>query len=493
MRSAAPPAPVLEGRNASALIPIKQLTWRRIVLLVCVLAVLAFYVRCGLTYGKVLRPAEYRGGFQNLQADAFLAGQLDLRLDVPAGLAELDDPYDATANEPYRAAGLHDLTFYDGKLYAYFGPAPVVLLYIPARLLQLGELSSTFAVLVFCSGGFLASVGVLRTMVRRFLAPLSTATEAVSILALGLAAPMGWLVHIGRAYEVPIACGYCLVFSGLFFLTRGLFTSTTRPNANLMLGSLLLAGAVGARPNLFWLFGFIVFALAYLRWGALRGPIPRRAWSALLGPYVLVGLALAWYNWARFGSVSEFGTNYMMLGENIRLARADEFEFLRRGLFEYLISPARTRPGFPGISLRPMSFPLPTESNYIKEPVAGLLPNMPACLVGLLGLVGVAVMPHARRRQQRWLPLFVALLAGIALVVVAISSFHFHSVTMRYQVDYAPMLLLASVLGWIMFMQALRAGWVRRMAQTAAVFVVAWSAFFSIAITTYPCAGTGSC
>jgi len=234
-----------------------------------------------------------------------------------------------------------------------------------------------------------------------------------------------------------------------------------------------------------------VFALAYLRWGEATRVIPRPAWIALLVPYAVVAVVLGWYNWARFGSISEFGTSYMLLGENVRLARADELVFLRQGLFEYLLSPARRRPGFPGLALRPASFPSPSELSYLREPVAGLLPNMPASLLGILGLFAAW---RSRDAPQKWLALFIAVLAGVGLTVIAVSSFHFHGVTMRYQMDYAPMLLLASVLGWAMLAERLTAGTVAtRALQATAILVVAWSAFFSIAITTFPCAGTGSC
>src|SRR5438552_240412 len=414
--------PVPEGAQGSTG---RRATPHRVVLALCVCAVLGFYVRCAWTYGKDLDPAPQRVDFQNRLADAFLHGQLNLRLEVPAGLTALPDPYDSVANEQYRSAGLHDLTFYKGKIYAYFGPAPVLLLFVPFRLLRVGDLSPTLACLIFSVGGFFASVGVFLTMTRRFLRPLSTGGEALAVVALGFAAPVGWLISIGRGYEVPISCGYFLVFSGLYFLTRGLFAAPARPIANLALGSFLLAGAVGARPNLFWLFGFVVFALAYLRWGDDRRAIPRSTWIALLAPYAAVALALAWYNWARFDSVSEFGTTYMLLGENGRLARANELGFLRRGLFEYLLSPARRKPGFPGLRLRPPSFPLPTEANYIKEPIAGLLPNMPA---SVLGIVGIFASRKALAPRRRWLTLFAATVAGVGFIIVAVSSFHFHSV-----------------------------------------------------------------
>jgi hypothetical protein len=463
---------------------------RRVIVGLCCLLVLGFYIRSAWSYGKQVEPAAGVGGFQNLQADAFLAGQLHLTLRVPDGLTRLPDPYDPVANRPYRESGLHDLTFYDGKLHTYFGPAPVLLLFLPFRLLGLGDLPPALACLVLCLIGFVASVGVFRVLTRRFLRPLSPAAEGVAVLALGFAGPTGWLVYIGRGYEVSIAAGYAFVFGGLYCLVTGLFGQPKRPVPWLAVASFLLAAAVGARPNLFWFAAFVAFGLAYVRWSGTFGTERRWAMAALVGPYVSVALALGWYNWARFGSLTEFGTSYMLLGENIRLARANELEFLRRGLFDFLLSPARVVDDFPWFRLRPLNYPVPTEQNYLEEPVAGLLPNMPACL---FGIVAFCAQPFGRLRRYAWLSTLIALLAATGFAVVAVNSYHFHGATMRYQMDYAPLLLLASVLGWFMAFERVQTLLWRRLWPGVAIVAVAWSAFFSVAITSYPCAGTGSC
>ena len=126
---------------------------RTIVLLVCITAILGFYVRCGWTDGKQLDPAPDRLDFQNRQTDAILAGQLNLKVDVPPELLALPDPQDPVANAPYRSQGLHDLSLYDGRIYAYFGIALVLLPYLPFRILDVGDLSPTLACLIFCSLG----------------------------------------------------------------------------------------------------------------------------------------------------------------------------------------------------------------------------------------------------------------------------------------------------------------------------------------------------
>ncbi len=439
---------------------------RTIVLLVCVTAILGFYVRCSWTDGKQLDPAPDRLDFQNRQTDAILAGQLNLRVDVPPELLALPDPQDPIANAPYRSQGApRPLVVRRAGLRATSGSRRVLLLYLPFRLLDVGDLSPTLAGLIFCSLGFLASVGSFRLVSRRFLRPLTLGGEALGVCALGLAAPIGWLVSIGRAYEVAIACGYFLVSAGILALAAGLLRPVRRRDAYVALGSALLAGSVAARPSLAWTLVLLLLIPAYLRW-VEKVRVRWTTWCAMLAPVVAIGLALAWYNWARFGSPTEFGTTYMLLGENVRLARADELGFLGKGLFEYLLSPAvRTDDSHGSRSAR-------CRSRY--RPSRTTSPNRsPACFRTCRRRVRhrCGVLPAvARLRSQRWLTLFIALLTGIGLVIVASVSFHFHGATMRYQMDYAPLLLLASVLGWTMFSQQFdRRAPLARVLQTGAV------------------------
>ena len=58
--------------------------------------------------------------YYNLLVQGFCAGQLNLKTEVPPGLAQLADPYDPGANTQYRGADghpLHNLSYFRGKLY----------------------------------------------------------------------------------------------------------------------------------------------------------------------------------------------------------------------------------------------------------------------------------------------------------------------------------------------------------------------------------------
>ena len=112
---------------------------RRYALAACVIVVLGVYLHCAWSYEKSLDPAPNRRDFHNLIADALLAGQASLTIPVPKLLLHLKNPVRRGRNQPARAQGVHDLSFYKGKLYAYFGPAPAVLLFIPYRILHVGD------------------------------------------------------------------------------------------------------------------------------------------------------------------------------------------------------------------------------------------------------------------------------------------------------------------------------------------------------------------
>ena len=222
---------------------------RLLPLAVTVLLVLATYVASSLTYDRTLASKYTWFDFHNYMADAFLDGHLDVK-PVPPGLLELDDPYDAVANEPFRRDDqLHDLALYDGKIYAVHGPTQAILLNIPYQLLGFGYLNNNLSTLIWASGGFLAAVALTAELRRRFMPTLPVWAECSMLLAIGLATPVWWIVTVARAYESSIAGGYCLLMIGAACLLRGMRTTASPNRWWLAAGSFALAAAVGNRTH----------------------------------------------------------------------------------------------------------------------------------------------------------------------------------------------------------------------------------------------------
>ena len=253
----------------------------------------------------------------SLLVQGFRAGQLSMKIDVPSGLTELPDPYDPIANDLYRERPykFHDLTYYKGKLYLYWGIAPAVLLFWPFAALTGHYLLHRDAVLIFCMIGFLVSTGVLRALWRRYFAEVSVWVVVACVLALGLANGLPTLLSWAGLQQVPISCGYMLTMLALAGIWRALHGPEPRKRSGWLAAASLAYGlAVASRPNL--VFGGIILLVPVVQAWRER----RKVWVPLLaaiGPILLVGLGLMFYNAQRFDDPFEIGVHYALTAENL--------------------------------------------------------------------------------------------------------------------------------------------------------------------------------
>jgi hypothetical protein len=468
---------------------------RTIAILGCVGLVALVYIRCGWSYGKDLNPTPRRTDFHNLVADALVHRQADLRVKPPKGLLKLKHPYDPSANLRYRfgADQLHDLSLYKGKLYAFYGPAPALLLFIPFRVLRVGHLSPTLAALAFCTLGFGFSVLLFRKLTRRFFGELPVWMNCFAILALGLAIPAPFIIYIGRAYEVSIACGFFLLFAGLYFLASGLLSDTRARLVLLALGSAALAGAVGARPNLIAAALFIAVAVTIVFRSSRGNPSRERTAqiAAIVVPYLIIGALLALYNLVRFDSVTEFGARYQLTGADSTKYAYYQLWYIPHGLYYYLLAPARFIGVYPyAYLLKNVPF---VQSNdvYTHEPVVGVLTNIPLLGLGLV-LTATQLRRLARECRLALLTILSALLVAAAIVTGA--AFTLRAATMRYTLDFTPLLLIAVLLAWVFWAVSVKAPGARFwLLQIPWILALGGSVLFNLALVLTPCQGTGTC
>src|SRR5205807_474261 len=99
---------------------------------------------------------------------------------------------------------------------------------------------------------------------------------------------------------------------------------------------------------------------------------------ALLAPVAACGLLLAAYNFVRFGSWTEVGTRYMLLG-GPPVLWLDPRAWLPNLYFHFL-APLRTLPRFPFLFLE-SRYPGALPPLYFGEPIAGLLVHSPFLLI----------------------------------------------------------------------------------------------------------------
>ena len=423
------PAKTIEGKRKN--------TWGSLaVVCVLVVGVYAYTTHSGGAESLTPNAADT---YYNLLVRGFRAGHLSLEKDVPPGLTRLADPYDPTANGLYRSIpfGVHDMSYYKGKLYLYFGVTPALILFWPFAALTGQYLFQRQAVAIFCTIGFLVSVGLLRALWRRYFAEVSVGVVMACALALGLATGIPILVSGVDVYQVPIGCGYMLTMLALAAIWCALHEPERRWKW-LAAASTAYGLAVGARPNL--LFGAVILLVPVAQAWRER----RQVWAVLMaamGPIVLIGLGLMFYNSQRFDSPFEFGQRYQLAACQMV---PDQFFSLHYLLFNfrvYFLEPVLWSARFPFVH-EIASLPLPPGHIGVERGF-GIFTNIPLACLAL-------AVPWLWRHWSsgavtslRWFITAVALLIGICALTLGF----FWAAYFRYEMDFLPALLLLAVVG----------------------------------------------
>ncbi len=388
----------------------------------------------------------YATGYYEMLTDAITSGQTHLKLVPDPRLAELANPWGGAQGIP-RA---HDATYFNGKYYLYFGIAPAILLYAPWHLLTGTFLSDGVGTGVFCAVGFLLAAGFYRRCQRRFFPGLSSAWNAAAVLLLGLGSFIQFELRSTDFYQVPIAAAFaCTMGTANALLLVATSRNWTRQLLGLVLAGSLAAVSVGARPN--HLVDFLavgVVALWAVRRRAVSGAL-LQAMTAVGVPALLVGGALAAYNYARFGSVFEFGIHYQFAAIDMRHFKLFGPEFFPNAFAVYFFSGREYSLYFP----------------YIRQTTEniGLVPWAPFALLA-------ALLPFTWRGQASGWRVGVGAL-GLLVAANLVGLLFYFYVFDRYVLEFLPGLMLLGCLSIsaLSVMLAERPMWRRGLVGIAAV------------------------
>jgi hypothetical protein len=346
-----------------------------------ILAVAAwFYGWTATSAGSPLTSALQIDDLYNRLADGFLAGHLGFAELPPPELANLADPYDPAQNAPFQR--FHDVSYYEGRYYLYFGPVPAVVLLAPFKALTGAHLPQNLAVVVFAWGSALLGCLLVRAIRKQYFPSARSYVVICGTAAMAFGSLLPILLRRPVVYELAIASACFFGLAALLLLHRAV-VSPKRQNAWLAGGSLALGLAVGCRPD--FLFGaagaLAVFIWPIWRQARLAGP---QAWSqcrrpvlAAVVPIGVVGLILSAYNFARFGSWGEFGTHYMLAGNNQQNMQMNSLWFAPTNLYYYVLAPPQFSAYFPFFQVTHVApFKLP-EGYSGEENTYGVLLTLP--------------------------------------------------------------------------------------------------------------------
>ncbi len=257
------------------------------------------------------------------QFDALQKGQLYLDIDAEnTQFAQSNNPYDASqrvATENYGSA-YWDHVYYNGKLYSYFGLAPVLLFYYPYYWIT-GTLPTDAATACFFS---ILAVSFCFLLIRRFLSCFHVKAgiieTSMTFLLLPAASYIFLLQSSADFYYIPIlsAITFLVIF---FYCSLAAFENKTQRQGTLwcFLAGLAFGAATASRPTTV-VPAFLLILPLYLH-ALLDKKISSRQKGCLAGgfaiPVIIVAGIMMWYNYARFGSPFDFGVTHQLTVSDI--------------------------------------------------------------------------------------------------------------------------------------------------------------------------------
>ncbi|MBR3150015.1 MAG: hypothetical protein IKF64_07585 [Eubacterium sp.] len=386
-----------------------------------------------------------------LLAEAISQGRVNINVDHLELLKGLNNPYDTTertnclVEHGLSLIDLWDIAYFDGNAYVYFGIVPVLLYYLPFLLLTGHQMNAGVAVLITSILIIIEGYRLINALVKTYFKDTSLGVQLLMTFVYVNACGTVIATQTPSLYYLPIVVAVLFVTAGLrMYLTAKCLINENKSKGltlfYIFFGALFMALSVGCRPQ----FALASFLLIPIFWDVLfkdRKIVLKNNVSRLLCvavPYVIVAAGLMYYNYIRFGSPLDFGANYNLTTNDMRLRSFNLFRLLP-AMSAYFVQPPNLAPYFP--------FILSTPENYasyvgmtIYEPMFGGVLFSQCFILMSFGAGRVKEMLKTKKAFALWIVLL------IIPVVVAIMDSEMSGILSRYYIDFVWLLILAGII-----------------------------------------------
>ena len=252
--------------------------------------------------------------------DAFKSGTTAIQEEANPQLAELDNPYDWSQRD--NIAYPWDHLYYNGKIYSYYGIAPVILLFLPYHLITGYYFPSSWATWLFGVIGIIYLTKFYLLFIKKFFADIKASLVLTGLFILQLTSGIYLCFNYANFYEIAQASGFACLPSGAYYMLKSnVLGEGNIKKRYLAISAVFLSLGVLCRPTLAV---YCIAALFYIYAGfaiKLKGLKAGKAqlkktyisyFAAALLPFVCIGLVQMIYNYIRFKSFFDFGIQYSL-------------------------------------------------------------------------------------------------------------------------------------------------------------------------------------
>ena len=369
--------------------------------------------------------------------DAFKKGQLNIDTEFDLTIFEtLENPYDP--NQRYELTGVKhgvywDRALFEGKLYSYFGAAPIFFIYFPFYFLTGTIPSDALACTIITALAAVVLMFLLLEFINRLKAKIPFLLLLLSLVTLPCGALLWSSLTCANFYHIAVLFGILAVSSFFLFLLKSENSFGKKRFLFLFLSGLSLGATVASRPNLIVYF---IIAIPFIL--SLIKSSRSRAFDivSFLVPLVSAGILIMIYNYLRFGSVFDFGSAYQLTVSDTSKYRFS-FSLIIPAIYHYFVHAPSLDRIFPYI--HPVSRVFNSYGNtpyvYLDKTVGAFF--FPAAW-------GVFLVPFVLKDNKK--ARNAAYLAIVSVVTVAVIDMCFGGVHLRYAADIMFVLTLLGIL-----------------------------------------------
>ena len=247
--------------------------------------------------------------------DALLKGHLYIdNNDIDPALEAMENPYDSDERGRTGVKYHWDEVYYNHHYYMYFGIVPTIILFIPFKLIMGQALLSYQATQIFASFTMTGIFYLFYILCKEYFSQLPFSFYLLLSMVFSILS-IGYSISAPALYCTAIVSAVCLMVWSIIFFLKGAWLEKDNKNSTLYLlvGAFLGALAFGCRPPVA-LANIIVVAVVFQIYKNNNSGDSDKL-NKLIGiivPYLIIGILLMMYNYARFDNVFEFGQSYQL-------------------------------------------------------------------------------------------------------------------------------------------------------------------------------------
>lgn len=387
-------------------------------------------------------PMDHHNQYDEL-AQAVLNGKVYIdNDDVPQSLIDMENPYDTNARyiNQDMTGDIYkwDVAYFNGHYYVYFGIVPLLLMYLPCRLLFDAPFPSAVGIMVFAAIFTLGVFALLELLAKKKFKNVSVGAYFLTAITFVNCCGAMFLVKRPDFYSVPIITAMAFVVWGIFCWFKA-ETEEKKQKLYYLLGSLFFALSVGCRPQMV-LVCAVALPIFFKKIFMEKQLFTKKGITDLITlaiPFVVVAAGIMYYNYIRFGSVIDFGSSYNLTTNDVT-KRGFDFGRTGLGIFTYLFQPPQFTATFPYIKA------VTINTNYIGKTIyelcfGGLITSLPV-------LWFIFALPKVKDRlKENNLFAFVLTLLGIGVALV-IADTQAGGLLQRYFSDFGFIFFLAATI-----------------------------------------------